>query len=557
MSILGRIFGPVARFFSASPTGTYTLAELAMMAASSGGRESASGVNVTHQTAMMYGPWYRGRTLLSADTAKIPLTVYRRTGGGKVPDTRHPAYRLLRGDPNEIDTPFHFIETITGHAIVGGNGYAHIERDDGVTPSALLILPPEWVTPVRVDGVAWYMLQVPGESKPRKLPARDVLHIRGFGEDSLCGLSVVAYAAESLGLAVGQRKYSSVFFRNSGRPAVTLEVPTFMKDPAKLAMLHGWDRSYSGLDNAHRTAILDGGAKANVLSFNAEESQLIESRQFSIREVALFLGLPAHKISDVARTSFSSLEQENADYLNSSLDPWLCRWEGECRKKLLTEEEKANDTHVVQFERNAILRADLGSQTKYATASLGGHPWQTVNEVRGGFGLNPTDGGDELAAPLNMATPDAPADPAEDAGGNPPAEGRGTPPGGDEADARAALREALTAAASRIVRRVGAAACKASASPAKYMGWLDAARVENAAVAASAFAGLGVLARHLGGTPPDDPAASLLDLLHAEYSALADAATPGTLPAAVEALAARLGRETPGSCADATLGEDS
>ena len=89
------------------------------------------------------------------------------------------------------------------------------------------------------------------------------------------------------------------------------------------------------------------------------------------------------------------------------------------------------------------------------------------------------------------------------------------------------------------------------------MAWIDEMRAENADVATAAFAGLGDLAGHLGGTASPNAGALLLAMLNGEYSAVADTATAATLAGIVDSVAARLDRETPGRYADSILGGDS
>jgi HK97 family phage portal protein len=144
--------------------------------------------------------------------------------------------------------------------------------------------------------------------------------------------------------------------------------------------------------------------KASRLAFSAEDQQLIETRQFTVRDVANFIGVPPHKLGDTGRTAYASLEQENQSYLDDALDYWLCVWEAQCWDKLLTEEEKAADSHVVEFLRLALMRADMATRANYYRTALGGRGWMTPNEVRGRENLNPSDSADadEILTPLNM-----------------------------------------------------------------------------------------------------------------------------------------------------------
>src|SRR5262249_51216085 len=162
-------------------------------------------------------------------------------------------------------------------------------------------------------------------------------------------------------------------------------------------------RMHAGLDEQHRIALLMGGMDIKTFSINAREAQLMELREFTIRDIANFLGVPAHKLGDTSTNSYASREQADQQYLSESLDPWLLAWEEECWDKLLTEEEKADDTHIVEFLRRVLIQADMTARASYFRTALGGRPWMTQNEVRDEEGLDPHDDedADEILEPLN------------------------------------------------------------------------------------------------------------------------------------------------------------
>ena len=362
------------------------------------GPEATSGIRVNSTTALTYSPVWRAVNLISRDVAKLPLVVYEREGIGKSPATTHAAHRLLKYKPNREVGFFPFKQTLTACALLVGNGYAYIMRRGDGSPAELLILSSADTYPVRENGTLVYVTKVNGTD--RKLRAADVLHIRGLG-DGMAGVSVVQYARDSLGLGMAAHKNTAKFFANSARPSVVLETPGELSPEAKANLKESWERMHRGLDNAHRTALLEQDIKAKTLSMSARDMQWLETRQHEVREVANWFGVPPHKLGDTTRTAFASLEQENQSYLDESLDPWLVTWECECRDKLLTEPQKQRDTHIVEFTRNALVRADIAARyAAYSTAITNGI--MSPNEVRSRENLNPREGGDEYLVPMNM-----------------------------------------------------------------------------------------------------------------------------------------------------------
>ena len=65
---------------------------------------------------------------------------------------------------------------------------------------------------------------------------------------------------------------------------------------------------------------------------------------------------------------------------------------------------KDNNTHIVEFNRSALVRADMSARGEFFAKALGGAPWMTRDEVRGIDNLNPLPNGvgEQLVDPLNI-----------------------------------------------------------------------------------------------------------------------------------------------------------
>ena len=369
-----------------------------------GGSKSVTGLRVGRKSALTYSPAWRAVNLIARDVGKLPLFIYHRlVEGGIERATEHPAYRLLRHDPNSEMTAAVFRATMTAHALLLGNGYAYIHRAGDGTPLELIPLNPENTHNVRVNGVLWYVT-LTGTEAERKLAPVNVIHIKGLGFDGLTGYSIIEYAKNSIGVGLAAQQYGGSFFARGARPSAVIEHPAKLSAEAVGRLRTSWEKMHEGLNNAHRAAILDEGMKLHAFGATAKESQLLELQEFSMRDVANWFGVPPHKIGDTTRTSYASLEQENQAYLDDALDPWLHAWESECRAKLLTETEKKTDSHVIEFLRAALVRADLATRyAAYNTALQGG--WMSRDEIRAKENENPIPDseGKKFYRPLNVA----------------------------------------------------------------------------------------------------------------------------------------------------------
>ena len=393
------------------------------------GGSSDSGVSITADSAMTLATIWQAVTVLAGDVGQLPLNVYRRTGDDdldKEVDRAHQAFALVRHRPNPAMSWQDFAEVMMAYALLWGNGVAEIQWDRGSRPIRLTPLLPDRTEAHWDNGVLWYVTRQ-GKNREdlasyRKIRARDVLHIRGLSSDGLWGMSVISKARNSWGLGLAQEKYAIKFFSNHAMPTGTLEYPGRFRDEDTLKRIRSdWKSLHEGLDNVGRVAILEEGMKFNPMSFNNRDSQWLEGRKFQRGEIASWFNLPPHKVGALERATFTNIEEQNRSYLQTSLMRWLVKWQVECREKLLTAEQKTEDSHFFEFNVAALLRGDIKSRYEAYQIGLGGAPFLTQNEVRRFESMPGVDGGDEIRNPLNMDDPGGadneerqPADSGED-----------------------------------------------------------------------------------------------------------------------------------------------
>ncbi len=114
------------------------------------------------------------------------------------------------GSERDETLRFHFVQTLTAHAIGHGGGYAYITWD-GTKPVEFLQLRPDRTYPVLENGRLMFVTAIGGDfgaarTEVWKLLAENVLHIHGLGYDGLTGYSLLSLASRSLGAARSQKK---------------------------------------------------------------------------------------------------------------------------------------------------------------------------------------------------------------------------------------------------------------------------------------------------------------------------------------------------------------
>ena len=368
---------------------------------------SDSGIGVDGKTCLRYAPVWNAVNRICGRVAQLPLIVHEWTDAAqtvKRPAMEHPAYRLLKRQPNRLMTPAVFKELVQYHAVVSGNGRCEIVRNERGDPIELIPLLPDLTETVLLNGEKWHITKVvvddeTQETKEYKIRDENCLHIPGLGYDGVAGFTLWDLAKNSFGLGLGQEKRANKFYRNNAVPGLLLEAPpgVFEDDEEAKKFLAAFREMHEGLDNTSRTGLLREGIKANKLSLSDQESQTVEQRKFQRQDVALWFMLETI-LGDDESVSYNSLEQKHLAELINCLNPWLVKWQEECERKLLREREKLADTHFIRFQTGALLRTDTKTTYEMLTTAVRGMI-MTINEARAIIDLPPVEGGDQLQNP--------------------------------------------------------------------------------------------------------------------------------------------------------------
>jgi HK97 family phage portal protein len=359
-----------------------------------GGQPSTAGVTVSERSVLTLPSVFACVRNIAEDVAKLPFNPYRSLEPrGKSKLTTHPLYRLLQVSPNPEMTAFDFRQAVTASAVLWGKGIAEIEWSRAGSPLAFWPIEP-WRVQVkrRTGGTLYYLID--GQTT---LEAIDVLHIKGFGFNGVLGEMVSCVGGESLGLTLAAQTFAASFFGNGAKPGTTLKHPKNLSEKAAKNLKESIDSAHRGPGQAHGTIIIEEGMDVVKTTWNPEEAQALESRQFQVEEVARWFRMPPHKMHHLLRaTGWSTLEATNADYIIDTLMPWFVRWEQEIKVKAIAAPEVFVE-HLVA----GLLRGDTTARfDAYAKAIQAG--WMSRNDARELENMNPVDGLDEYLVPSNM-----------------------------------------------------------------------------------------------------------------------------------------------------------
>lgn len=350
--------------------------------------------------AMTLSPIAAAHRILTNSMGALPADLYKKENGRRVSVDSHPTLYPLTVRANMHMSPFLFKKIMESKCFWYGEAFAYIDRAQ--KNIELIPLPDRPELYEDNKGGRWYLFS--GDEKDidltRKFHEDELIHIYFENGDGKRGTGILDMAKQAISTDLNAQKYAGKFYKQGARPSGVIEVPTKMDQQNKEKVRKAFERAVGGMDNAFRVAVMDLGMKYTQLGISQRDAQFIESRQFTVEEVARFTGIPLHKLQS-GKQSYESNEAQGIEYVINTLRPRVIQWEEELRYKLLAPMERENMYY--RFNLAAEMRGDNASRSAFYQRMVG-YSIMTPNECRRLEEMNDDPNGDELLATKNLTT---------------------------------------------------------------------------------------------------------------------------------------------------------
>ncbi len=365
---------------------------------------SDSGQRVTAETSRNVATAYRCINVLSDDVAKLPLQTFMSMAPGQIERVR-PSNRaqniswLLEVSPNRWMTPLVFKKMAIMWLLTHGAAYIwQPPRRPGVRNELFLLPTSMSQVTVNDEGQLLYEVKRPGQPA-NYYPDVEVLPLLINSVDGITGRGVIQYARETIGRQLGAYVTQGKFYKQGLNPSGLIWVNGDLNKEARDKVRKAYSDQMTGTDNAYRLAVLDQKVtKFEPITMKPVDAQFLESIQENDTEIANFFGVPLYKLNQ-GKQSYQSNEQQNLDYLNTTLDPYLVQWEQAAALRWLTEEEQ--NFMYLRFNRDALLRTDARTRSETLEKRIFSGQ-MSPNEARQIEDLPAYAGGDRRYIPANM-----------------------------------------------------------------------------------------------------------------------------------------------------------
>lgn len=353
------------------------------------------------RSALSVATVYRCVMLLSESVANLPLQFMRLKDGIFVEDLTGRMHYLLSVQPDYTYTAFDFWAQVVSNVLLDGNAYivpvynpVSMELDRLALCGRHTVAHDIYSDTYTVTDTVNAIYGVYGE--------QEIIHIKGFSRDGKSGISVLANARLTLGIAQTGDQETLNRFANGGnvRGLVSND---------KTAMGFGeyqdkeLERAALSLDNRFRSGerivSLPGQVGFQQLSLSSTDMQFLESRKFTVRDICRFFGVHPSFVFDDTSNNYKSAEMANVAFLSNTLNPLLRKIENELLRKLVAPSLSAK--RKFQFDRRGLYACDLDSRVKYQTSTIAAGLY-TVNEWRRQENKPPVEGGDTVLVSANL-----------------------------------------------------------------------------------------------------------------------------------------------------------
>lgn len=342
--------------------------------------------------AMTQSAFWASVKILTETVASMPLVCFESDPETTVKQPRadYDLWRLLNFQPNRHQTRIEFFESMVLNLVTWGNSYQTIERL-GNRIVSIMVLPASQVETILLpDGSIVYQY-TDAKNNIKVFSQESIWHVKELG-NGIVGLSALEYAGNALGLSKNLGDRQNKLAANGGKTNGILTVDQALKPDQKTAI----KESFAGLNegNQDQLFVLEAGFNYQQQSLSPTDQQLLETRRFSIEDIARFMGVPSVLINDQnASTWGSGISEINMGFYKLRIKPLLGRIESSIKRHLIPKDDWA--TIDIEFNFDSLLRADASTRAETQSKQINSGQ-KTPNEVRASEGLKPAAGGDVI-----------------------------------------------------------------------------------------------------------------------------------------------------------------
>lgn len=337
---------------------------------------------------------FRGVMLISDAVSTLPCSVKKKFEGNISTVYDHPLTAIFNDkNPESNLTWQQTLKMLVQESILKGNAYLYIYRNNDGSVKKLRFLRNDQVIIEYNDVKDQLYYKCSYVSKTRIEPC-NMIHIKKFSYDGISGISLIKMMWRTLKIGTSAEENALATFSGGGAKIGYIKSSVPISAEQKNQIVSDWNQAYSGPSGSDysRVAVLGHNLEYQSISSSAEETELLSTRQFTVDEIARFLGINPTLLGDLSHSSYNTLEASLLAFLSQTISPWVHLIEKELSKKLFRPSEA--DLYVDMDDYSLVLSDKSTLANYYNTLVSGGI--LSINEAREALDYSKREGADDL-----------------------------------------------------------------------------------------------------------------------------------------------------------------
>ena len=342
---------------------------------------------------------YRGVSILTDSVASIPLSIYRKDKKGFwKQDEKNTLYNVLTRNANERQTIYELLEGLVFQLIMFGNAYILIKRNASSDVKELVLLYPHSVYHDVISNT--YTVTDTYNKVSGQFNSNQIIHLRHKSLENIVGKSVVDYCGKTLGLASAcdSESLSTLSNGNKMKGIISSESSVIGFGDAQDSQLIDIQTNIQNeIDSGKDIMTLPSGVKFQSMSLSAKDSLLLDNKQYSLSDLARFMGVSLSKLGISLGSNYQAAQQDQLNFYIDTLNPILKKIEAAFNSKLIP--DSVSSRYKIEFDRTSLAYFNDIMKNYKSMLELG---ILSVNDVRRNFNQQEIEGGDEVLVSTNL-----------------------------------------------------------------------------------------------------------------------------------------------------------
>ena len=341
--------------------------------------------------ALKISALYCGLNLISETISALPVYKYKVSEDGSKVRCKEKINYLLNRSCNGFVSSFDLKDALIKSAILEGNGFALIVRDEYFNITKLVPLKKTECELRQINGTDEYLYYVSKEGYRGTYQYYEVLNLVMNTEDGVNGKGILELGRETIGLAGAQNSFMGATITNGSFTKGLLTTPSNLS-PEQRESLSQKIQSFFGGSNSGRVLVLPEDLKYSNISLSPADVELLNHQEFNISEIARLLKISPDMIGGAEKSgNYGNLEQSNLQFLQYTLLPIIRKIEELLNIQLLSEEEKIDGDTFFEFNLDNLLRTNKKDEIEYYAKAID-TGIMSINEVRTKLNMNKEEG---------------------------------------------------------------------------------------------------------------------------------------------------------------------